>query len=67
MAFPTGWGRKQKITIQSSQVSGSGSHTDFPFLVTLDHLNAEIVEEVSTKIKTRTEWGSGFLSLMRNA
>tara|TARA_R110002096_G_scaffold416576_2_gene619334 strand:+ start:157158 stop:157517 length:360 start_codon:yes stop_codon:yes gene_type:complete len=44
MAFPTGWGRKQKITIQSSQVSGIGSHVDFPLLVTLDHLNSEIVD-----------------------
>lgn len=43
MAFPSGWNRKQKITIQSSQVSGSGSHTNFPVLITLDHLNAEIV------------------------
>ncbi len=44
MAFPAGWGRKQSITIQSSQVVGSGSHTDFPVLITLDHLNAEIVD-----------------------
>ena len=42
MAFPDGWGRKQKITIQSSKVSGSGSHSDFPILVTLDHLNKRI-------------------------
>ncbi len=39
MAFPSGWGRKQKITIQSSQVVGSGSHSDFPVLVSLDHLD----------------------------
>ena len=44
MAFPTGWGRKQKITIQSSQVAGSGSHSNFTFLVTLDHLNSEVVD-----------------------
>lgn len=43
MVFPSGWNRKQKITIQSSQVSGSGSHTNFPVLITLDHLNTEIV------------------------
>lgn len=42
MAFPSGWNRKQKITIQSSQVSGSGSHTNFPVLITLDHLNKRI-------------------------
>jgi len=44
MAFPSGWNRKQKITIQSSQISGSGSHSNFPMLITLDHLNAEIVD-----------------------
>ena len=44
MAFPTGWARKQKITIQSSEVSGAGSYPNFPVLITLDHLNAEIVD-----------------------
>ncbi|MEZ5759198.1 MAG: hypothetical protein R3D86_13340 [Emcibacteraceae bacterium] len=44
MAFPTGWGRKQKITIQSSKVAGSGSHSNFPVLITLDMLDAEIVD-----------------------
>ena len=42
MAFPTGWNRKQKITLQSSKVSAN--LTDFPFLITLDHLNAEIAD-----------------------
>ena len=44
MAFPTGWGRKQKITIDNTKVSGTGSHTDLPILITLDHLDAEIVD-----------------------
>ncbi len=44
MAFPDGWGRKQKITIQSTQVVGSGSHSDLPVLVTLDHLDTEVVD-----------------------
>ena len=43
MAFPTGWGRKQEITVDNTKVSGSGSHTDFIFPVTLDHLDAEVV------------------------
>lgn len=42
MAFPSGWGRKQKITIQSSEVSGSGSYANFPVLITLNHLNKRI-------------------------
>lgn len=44
MAFPVGWGRKQKITIDHTKVSGSGSHSDFIALITLDHLDAEIVD-----------------------
>ncbi len=39
-----GWERKQAITINSSQISGTANLTDFPLLVTLDHLNSEIVD-----------------------
>ncbi|WP_190808395.1 DUF2341 domain-containing protein [Flagellimonas sp. S3867] len=42
-AFP-GWNRKQAIDIQSSKVYGAISHIDFPVLITLDHLNSEIVD-----------------------
>ncbi len=42
MAFPSGWGRKQKITIDNTKVSGSADLTDFPMLITLDHLDSEI-------------------------
>ncbi|PIA80060.1 hypothetical protein BFR04_00025 [Gaetbulibacter sp. 4G1] len=41
--FPD-WNRKQAITINSSQVVGSSNLTDFPFLVTLNHLDSEIVD-----------------------
>ena len=44
MAFPTGWGRKQKITISSAEVDGSTALTDYPMLITLDHLDSEIVD-----------------------
>lgn len=44
MAFPVGWGRKQKITIDNTKVSGSGSHSDFIALITLDHLDTEVVD-----------------------
>ncbi len=44
MAFPDGWGRKQKITIDNTKVPGAANLTNFPFLITLDHLNAEIVD-----------------------
>ncbi len=44
MAFPTGWGRIQKITIQNSKVVGTGSHLNVPVLITLSHLNSEIVD-----------------------
>lgn len=40
----SGWNRKQPITIQASQVSGSSDLVDFPMLITLDHLNSEIVD-----------------------
>lgn len=40
----SGWNRKQPITIQSSQVSGTSDLVDFPVLITLDHLNSEIVD-----------------------
>ena len=52
MAFPTGWSRKQAIVIDSDQVSGSGSHTDFPFPITLDHLDTEIVDGGSNSALT---------------
>ena len=39
-----GWNRKQAITINNSQVAGANNLTNFPFLVTLDHLNSEIVD-----------------------
>ena len=38
------WGRKHAITINASQVQGSGSHTNVPVLITLDHLNSEVVD-----------------------
>lgn len=38
------WGRKQAITINSTYVEGASNLTDFPFLVTLDHLDPEIVD-----------------------
>ncbi len=41
--FP-GWNRKHAITINNSMVDGSIALTDFPFLVTLDHLNTEVVD-----------------------
>ena len=44
MAFPTGWGRKQSVTIDNTKVAGTGSHTDLPVLITLDHLDAEVVD-----------------------
>lgn len=44
MAFPTDWLRKQAITIDNTKVSGSSALTDFIVRVTLDHLDAEIVD-----------------------
>ena len=39
-----GWNRKQAITIDHNRVEGSTDLTDFPFLVTLAHLNSEVVD-----------------------
>lgn len=36
--------RKHAITISSSQVSGTGTLTNFPVLITLDHLDVEVVD-----------------------
>ena len=44
MAFPTGWNRRGPLVIQNGQVSGSGSHTDFPVLLTEDTLPSEIFD-----------------------
>jgi|GEM_PF-1781351 len=44
MAFPNGWGRKQQITIDHTQVSGSSDLSDFTVLITLDHLDDEVVD-----------------------
>lgn len=43
MAFPTGWGRKQKITIPAAQV-GSGGVSNFTVTVTRDMLDDEVVD-----------------------
>src|SRR5690606_6790501 len=40
----SGWQRKQAITIDHDRVVGSADLIDFPFLVTLDHLDNEIVD-----------------------
>lgn len=37
MAFPTGWNRRHKITIDNTKVSGTGDLTDFPVLLTEDN------------------------------
>lgn len=42
MAFPTGWGYYQAITIDATQVASALS--DFPFLVTRDHLHDDVVD-----------------------
>ena len=44
MAFPTGWERKQPITIDNTKVAGSSSLTDYPTLITLDHLDSTVVD-----------------------
>ena len=44
MAFPTGWNRKAPLVIQNGQVSGSGSHTNFPVLLTEDNFPSEIFD-----------------------
>lgn len=36
--------RKHSITISNAQVSGTGNLTDFPVLITLDHLDTEVVD-----------------------
>lgn len=48
MAFPTGWGRKCAVVIDHLQVAGSGSHTDFPVLVTEAMLPAEMFDIVGS-------------------
>ncbi|MFI0431488.1 LamG-like jellyroll fold domain-containing protein, partial [Mariniflexile sp. HMF6888] len=40
----SGWNRKQAITIDQNQVPGTSDLIDFPFLVTLDYLDSEIVD-----------------------
>lgn len=44
MAFPTGWNRRGPLVIQNGQVSGSGSHTDLPVLLTEDNFDSEIFD-----------------------
>lgn len=42
MAFPTGWGRKCKITIPDAKISGSNSN--FPVLLTKDNFPVEMID-----------------------
>ena len=41
--FP-GWNRKQAISINNAMVDGSTALTNFPVLITLDHLDPEVVD-----------------------
>lgn len=43
-SFPSGWGRRQKITINSAEVAGTGSHTDFTAKITLGHLAESVID-----------------------
>jgi len=43
MAFPDGWGRRCILVVQSSQV-GSGTHPNFPVLLTKDTLPSEMFD-----------------------
>ena len=45
MAFPTGWARKCAITIDSAQVAGSGTHSDFPVCLTVGNLPSEMLDK----------------------
>ncbi|WP_396591852.1 fibronectin type III domain-containing protein [Allomuricauda sp. R78024] len=38
------WGKKHAITIQAGQIAGSLDLVDFPVLITLDHLNSEVLD-----------------------
>ena len=38
------WGRTHPITIDNTKVIGSGSHTSFPVLITLDDLDSEVTD-----------------------
>lgn len=42
MAWPNSQQRRVKLTVQNGQVSGSGTHSDFPVLITRDNLPDEI-------------------------
>ena len=42
MAFPTGWGYRQKLTIQNGQVPGT--LTDFPVVITRTELHNDVVD-----------------------
>lgn len=42
MAFPTGWGRKCKITIPDAKIAGSNSN--FPVLLTKDNFPTEMID-----------------------
>lgn len=44
MVFPVGWGRKVALTIPAAQVSGTGTHTGFPVLITRANLPDEMCD-----------------------
>ncbi len=48
--FP-GWSRKQAITINAAMVDGTASLSNYPFLVTLDYLNTEVMDNGSNSAR----------------
>ena len=45
MTFPTGWARKCALTINSAQIVGSGTHNNFPVLLTQDNLPSDMLDK----------------------
>lgn len=45
MPFPTGWARKCALTINSAQIVGSGTHNNFPVLLTQANLPSGMLDK----------------------
>lgn len=45
MTFPTGWARKCALTINSAQIVGSGTHNNFPVLLTQANLPSDMLDK----------------------
>ena len=56
MAFPTGWGKKHKLTIDHTKVSGSANLTNFPVYLSGDNFLPDVFTKAAARREINANW-----------